>query len=114
MATDLAEFIGGAIGLASLVHVSLLTGMVATGIVTAPSFAIVAGGIDPMCDLVLSQVVLSFVLPVPMIALVLLIQRPSVMGDFVNSRPTTYLASAATAAIIGLNLILVFDTFGSI
>jgi manganese transport protein len=34
MATDLAEFLGGAIGLSLLFHVPLLVGMVVTGIVT--------------------------------------------------------------------------------
>src|ERR1700704_5282737 len=34
MATDLAEFLGGAIGLALLFHMPLFTGMVVTGIVT--------------------------------------------------------------------------------
>src|SRR6202043_3105002 len=34
MATDLAEFLGGAIGLALLLHIPLLAGMVVTGIVT--------------------------------------------------------------------------------
>lgn len=61
-----------------------------------------------------SQVVLSFGLPVSMIALVLLMQRPSIMGNFVNSRPITYIASVAAVTIIGLNLILVLCTFGSV
>src|SRR5271170_7785501 len=34
MATDLAEFLGGAIGLSLLFHISLLDGMVVTGVVT--------------------------------------------------------------------------------
>ncbi len=34
MATDLAEFLGGAIGLSLLLHIPLLVGMVATGILT--------------------------------------------------------------------------------
>src|SRR5262252_578474 len=34
MATDLAEFLGGALGLALLLHMPLLAGMVATGVIT--------------------------------------------------------------------------------
>jgi manganese transport protein len=34
MATDLAEFLGGAIGLALLFHLPLLVGMAVTGLVT--------------------------------------------------------------------------------
>ena len=40
MATDLAEFLGGAIGLSLLFHLRLLLGMVITGIVT---YAILIG-----------------------------------------------------------------------
>ena len=42
----------------------------------APSFAIVALGVDATQALVLSQVVLSLILPIPMIALLILTREP--------------------------------------
>jgi manganese transport protein len=59
---------------------------------------------------VLSQVVLSFVLPLPMIALVVLSSRKSVMGDFVMARRDRWVAIAATAAIGVLNGVLIEQT----
>lgn len=75
-----------------------------------PSFAVVAAGIDATRGLVLSQLALSFALPVPMVAL--LLRRRDVMGDYVNSRAVTGLASVAAAAILALNLVLVLETVG--
>src|SRR5581483_10648713 len=47
-----------------------------------PAFVVVALGVNATAALVLSQVVLSFALPVPMVALVLLTRRREVMGEF--------------------------------
>ncbi len=51
----------------------------------APAFAVVAMGYDATTSLVISQVVLSVILPVPMIALLLLSRRKDVMGDYATS-----------------------------
>ena len=51
-----------------------------------PAVIVVAIGVDSTQALVLSQVVLSLVLPVPMIALLVLSGRRDVMGDFASSR----------------------------
>ncbi len=48
-----------------------------------PAFAVVAAGYNATDALVLSQVVLSIALPVPMIALIVFISRRDIMGDFV-------------------------------
>ena len=48
MATDLAEFIGGAIGLSLLLHVPLLAGMVITGIATYGLLLLDRAGFRPM------------------------------------------------------------------
>ncbi len=77
-----------------------------------PTVIIVAMGIDPTGALVASQVVLSFVLPVPMIALVVLTARPGLMGTLVCPRPVTALAAAAALVVIVLNLVLVADSLG--
>ncbi|MGH7028885.1 MAG: divalent metal cation transporter, partial [Stellaceae bacterium] len=56
--------------------------------------------------LVISQVVLSFVLPVPLITLVLFTGSRSVMGKLANSPALGALAIAATAIVLGLNALL--------
>lgn len=76
-----------------------------------PAFAVVALGIDITRALVLSQVVLSLALPVPMITLVLFSRRRDLMGEFALRGPTTALAVAATVAIVGLNALLAFQAF---
>ncbi len=48
MATDLAEFLGGAIGLSILFHLPLLVGMIVTGIVTYAVLIIGGRGFRPM------------------------------------------------------------------
>ncbi|WP_053239865.1 Nramp family divalent metal transporter [Pleomorphomonas koreensis] len=77
-----------------------------------PAFAVVAAGVNATEALVISQVVLSLSLPVPMIALVLLTRRADIMGPYANSRLTDGLAIAATAAVLALNAILVAIALG--
>ena len=55
-------------------------------VVMAPSFVVAAAGMDVTHALVLSQVVLSFVLPIPMLALVSFTARRDVMAEFANTR----------------------------
>ncbi len=61
MATDLAEFLGGAIGLSLLLGVPLLVGMVATGIVTYALLALDARGFRPL-ELVIGGLVAAIAL----------------------------------------------------
>ena len=77
-----------------------------------PAAAIVAIGVDSTQALVLSQVVLSLVLPVPMIALLILTGRKDVMGAFANRRPVRLLAFAATMVVLALNGVLLVQTCG--
>jgi manganese transport protein len=78
----------------------------------APAFVVVALGVDATTALVLSQVVLSIALPVPMITLLMLTGRREVMGAYTNSRLTSRLAVAAAALVLALNLWLVWQTVG--
>lgn len=78
----------------------------------APAFAVVAAGVDPTRALVLSQVVLSLALPVPMIALVVFTSRTSVMGTFANGPWTRAAATAGAAVVLGLNVVLLAQAFG--
>jgi manganese transport protein len=75
-------------------------------ITMVPAF-IVALSFNTMTAMILSQVVLSFVLPLPMVALVILSSRKSVMGDFVMGKRTAYAATAATVLIVLLNVVLI-------
>ena len=82
------------------------------GVTMMPALVVVLIGTDPTNALVLSQVVLSLVLPVPMIALLHLTGRADVMGAFVNGRVTSVAAWLATAVVLSLNLILLLQSFG--
>ncbi|HEY0281731.1 MAG TPA: Nramp family divalent metal transporter [Rhizomicrobium sp.] len=77
-----------------------------------PAFAIVAIGVDPTRALVMSQVVLSFALPLPMLALVWFTRSPAFMGGFANGRLTDAVAIAGTAAVLIFNGVLLAQAFG--
>jgi len=78
-----------------------------------PAVVVVAMGVQATDALVISQVVLSLVLPVPMIALLVLIRRPSVMADLTAGRRLQALAFAGTVVVLALNGILLLQSFGS-
>ncbi len=77
-----------------------------------PAFIVVAMGVNATKALVISQVVLSIALPLPMIALVLFTRRSDIMGTFTNTRLTNTIAIGGTAIILALNLVLILNTFG--
>jgi manganese transport protein len=81
-------------------------------VVMAPSFVVVAAGMDITHALVLSQVVLSLVLPIPMVALVRFTASRDVMGEFANTRLTNALAVTATGFVCLLNGILLLAIAG--
>ena len=77
----------------------------------APAFVVVAMGVGATKALVVSQVILSLTLPVPMIALVILSSDKLIMGRFANGRLTRVLATASTGLILVLNAVLLYETF---
>ncbi|HEY3992620.1 MAG TPA: Nramp family divalent metal transporter [Ktedonobacteraceae bacterium] len=77
-----------------------------------PAIAVVALGWNPTQTLVFSQVVLSFVLPVPVIALVIFTRRRDIMGTLVNHKITTALAILCALVILVLNMLLLYQNFG--
>lgn len=77
-----------------------------------PTVIIVAFGIDPTFTLVVSQVVLSIVLPAPIISLIYFTRKKDIMGVLVNKRKTTVVATLAAILILLLNVFLIFQTFG--
>ena len=84
-----------------------------TGLATMiPATVVVGMGVDSTRALVWSQVVLSLVLPVPMIALLALSGRRDVMGAFTNRRLTQVGAVVAAAVVLALNLVLLLQTAG--
>src|ERR1700719_2213215 len=58
----------------------------------APAFVVVALGVNATKALVVSQVVLSIALPLPMISLLIFTRRTDVMGQFANSRLANFVA----------------------
>jgi len=76
-----------------------------------PALIVLAIGLDPTRALVISQVVLSFGIPFALVPLIWLTRRRDVMGELVNHRVTTVVASLVAAAIIALNVFLLWQTF---
>jgi manganese transport protein len=62
-------------------------------------------GLDPLNILVYSQVILSIMIPIPMIPLLIITRDKTLMGEFVNRKLTTLLA------IIFVGIILVFNSY---
>lgn len=76
-----------------------------------PALIIIALGINPMYTLVLSQVVLSFILPFPIIQMLTIAKRKDLMGIFVNKGFVRFLGAVIASIIIVLNVILLYLTF---
>jgi manganese transport protein len=62
-------------------------------------------GLDPLNILVYSQVILSLMIPLPMIPLVILTRNKPLMGEFVNRNVTSFLA------IVFVGIILMFNSY---
>lgn len=77
-----------------------------------PAFMVAASGLDNTQALVLSQVVLSAALPVPMIALVVLSARRDVMGDFTIGPVLRIVTLLAACTVLGLDAVLLLSAFG--
>jgi len=79
-----------------------------------PAFAVIALGAAPTRALVISQVVLSIALPLPMIALIIFTNKAEVMGAFVNGRATRIVAICATVLVLTLNAVLIYQTLAAV
>ena len=77
-----------------------------------PAFVVVALGANATNALVISQVVLSIALPLPMISLLMFTRRADIMGQFANSRLTHVAALIGTAVVLLLNIFLIVQTLG--
>lgn len=77
-----------------------------------PALVVVGLGINPTQSLVVSQVVLSMVLPIPVVALTYFTSRRGLMGSLVNRKSTILVATTCSVVIILLNLLLLYQTLG--
>jgi manganese transport protein len=75
-------------------------------ITMAPALIVIAIGIGASSALILSQVVLSFGIPFALIPLVLFCRDRRLMGELVNRRITTAVATVVVAIIVTLNIVL--------
>jgi manganese transport protein len=81
-------------------------------ITMVPAFVVVGYGVNATTALVISQVILSIALPLPMIALLMFTRRRDIMGSFANSRATNIVAIVGTVIVLALNTFLILDTLG--
>jgi manganese transport protein len=72
-------------------------------ITMVPAFIVIGAGMDVTQALVLSQVVLSMVVPFPMAALIWLARRPDLMGQHAAGRGLVLVATVGAVLVAGLN-----------
>ena len=75
-----------------------------------PTIVVIALGVNTTQALVISQVVLSLVLPLPLIVLLLFTNKRSVMGDAITKPAMRVLGIFAAAVIVALNFVLLWQT----
>ncbi|AQS47745.1 MULTISPECIES: Nramp family divalent metal transporter [Thioclava] len=81
-------------------------------ITMAPAFVVVWLGVNTTDALVMSQVVLSIALPVPMVALLIFARRSDLMGKFALRGPLLWLAVLGALMVLGLNFVLLWQSAG--
>src|ERR1019366_3607589 len=77
-----------------------------------PALVVIYLGFDPTRTLVISQVILSFSLPIPVITLIMFTRNRAIMGKLVNHPAVTALAIICATVILLLNAVLLYQTFG--
>ena len=80
--------------------------IVTRGVNVFPTTIAILLGLDPLILLVYSQVILSLMIPLPMIPLVYYTSKRKFVGDFVNRRRTIIVAAVTVALIIVFNVYL--------
>jgi manganese transport protein len=78
-----------------------------------PAFVVVGLGANATNALVISQVVLSIALPLPMVTLLMFTRRADIMGQFANRWVTHAAAIIGTVAVLLLNVFLIVQTLGA-
>ena len=77
-----------------------------------PAMVVLGIGVDPTTTLVISQVVLSFVLPFAIVPLMYFTSKRDIMRGLVNGRLAQTLGWAVAALVTALNILLLYQTFG--
>jgi manganese transport protein len=83
--------------------------LVRRAVTMIPAIAVLAAGVDPTSALILSQVVLSFGIPLALVPLVMLTCSRDLMGVHVNRWTTTIVAWTVAGVITALNLFLLYQ-----
>jgi manganese transport protein len=76
-----------------------------------PGMLIILLGVNPMQALVLSQVVLSFILPSAIIPMLIITNRKDLMGSLKNKPITNVIGYIISTVIMIANAMLLFLTF---
>jgi manganese transport protein len=76
-----------------------------------PLFVAILIGIEALDILVYSQVILSLLIPLPLIPLIYYSADRKIMGIFVNRKITTVVASLFALIILFFNGYLIYETF---
>ena len=76
-----------------------------------PGIIIILLGVNPLKALLLSQVTLSFVLPVAIIPMLIITSKKELMGTLANKTITKVIGIAITTVIVVLNAVLLYLTF---
>jgi len=84
--------------------------IVTRGVNVFPTTIAILVGLDPLILLVYSQVILSLMIPLPMIPLVYFTSKKKFMGDFVNRRRTIIVAVVTVALIMAFNAYLLLTS----
>jgi manganese transport protein len=84
--------------------------VVRRGVTMVPALVVIGIGADPTHTLVISQVLLSFGIPVALIPLVRFTSDRRIMGALVNRRTTAVVATAVAGVIVTLNGFLLYQT----
>ncbi len=80
----------------------------------APAFVVAGLGVSVTKALVLSQVILSLALPVPLIAVLVLSSDRRIMRQFANTAATKVLGAMAAAAVLILNGVLLYEALAAL
>ena len=79
-----------------------------------PGIIVILIGVNPMQALLISQVCLSFVLPVTILSMLHITSRKDLMGDFVNKPTIKTVGQIIAILIISINVVLLYLTFTGI
>lgn len=79
-------------------------------ITMVPALLIISLGINPMYALIISQVVLSFILPFPILQMLSIAKRKDLMGILANKNSVRILGAIIALSIIMLNIMLIYLT----